>query len=198
MKWCDMIVGRCWKHLPTNQNDIQGIEMTAQSLSQARLKELLHYNHDTGIFTWKSCVGRWGHIQAGTEAGTLNGKGYRSIKIDGTWYLGHRLVFLYVTGSFPINDVDHGDHVRNNNKWSNISNATQRENSKNQSKSKSNKSGVTGVHWNKSRKKWIAQIRAENGKILHLGSFDDLTIAASVRKNADIKYNYHSNHGDKE
>lgn len=49
---------------------------------------------------------------------------------------------------------------------------------------KSNKSGVVGVNWDKSRNKWQASIRFK-GKKYNLGRFDDFELAVKVRKKAE-------------
>lgn len=86
------------------------------SVTQARLKELLHYNRSTGLFTWK--VRRGGKAAAGTIAGRPS-NGYIGITIDGTRYQAHRLAWLYVHGSMPAM-IDHRDRNRSNNAIRNL------------------------------------------------------------------------------
>lgn len=83
--------------------------------------------------------------------------------------------------------VDHINHNRLDNRKCNLRICTQQQNNINTSKKKTNKSGVIGVHWAKSRKKWCAQIKV-NSKTFHLGYFDNIEEAAEVRKQAEIKY----------
>ena len=160
-------------------------------LTQSKLKETLSYDPETGIFIWlvKPC----NRIRIGSIAGYC-GSGYRQISVDGKLYQAHRLAFLYLTGSFPVGDIDHIDHVKDNNQWSNIRTVTKKENSKNQSISKRNKSGVTGVNWNKQTSKWQSSIQVD-GKFKYLGTFADKNKAIAARAAANIKYGYHSNHG---
>ena len=155
-------------------------------LTQVELKSLLDYNSITGLFKWKN-------LNYSTT-GCINGDGYINIKINNKIYLAHQLAVLYITGIFPIDQVDHGNHIRSDNRWSNLSEATYASNSKNKSKAKNNTSGVTGVRWNKRDKRWVARIKV-NGKQLHLGNFKNKTDAIAARLAANTEYNFHVNHG---
>ena len=56
-------------------------------------------------------------------------------------------------------------------------------------------SGVTGVHFSKSRNKFIAQIKV-NRQVHYLGCYNTLEeAAAAARREAELKYGFHSNHG---
>lgn len=164
--------------------------MTDEMITQKRLKELLNYNHETGIFTWR--VSRQG-IRINAVAGTLS-KGYIRIKINYRFYSAHRLAFLYMTGNWPVDQVDHDKHIRNDNRWVNLNQASPATNNKNSSMSDKNTSGHVGVYWNKGNNKWLSQIGV-NGKRKHLGYFVDIEDAKAARKSAEIKYGYHENHG---
>jgi len=83
--------------------------------------------------------------------------------------------------------VDHINRDPLDNRRENLRIVTQQENCMNLSMRKTNKSGVSGVHWNKNRNKWVAQI-TYNYKIIHLGYFDNLEDATKARKDAEIKY----------
>lgn len=162
------------------------------TLTQERLKELLHYNLDTGIFTWKAR--RSQRAEKGSVAGSKHTKGYVIIGIDRKLYRAHRLAFLYVNGAMPDDQVDHINHVRDYNAWANLRESTGKENSCNQSMRCTNTSGVMGVSWYKLRSKWLAIIQAE-GKSLNLGYFNKKEDAIAARQAAAIRYGYHENHG---
>ena len=162
-------------------------------MTQTELKEYLHYNPLTGIFTWikqpsqKIMIGSiagYKHIQRG---------GYINIGFKGKNLKAHRLAFLYMTGKIPV-QVDHEDHNRSNNIWTNLLSATQTINSRNTTLQKNNKSGVTGVSWNADRQKWVAMIW-QNSKPIPLGRFKNKADAIAAREQANIKYGYHPNHG---
>lgn len=140
-------------------------------LTQARLKEVLNYDPETGVFTWKARANvQWDARYAGATAGCENGQGYILICIDGCLYRAHRLAWLYVHGEWVPN-LDHKDTIRSHNRMDNLRPATQSQNLGNQRKSKINTSGFKGVHWHKGGKRWAAGIRL-HGRSTHLGLFD--------------------------
>tara|TARA_R110002020_G_scaffold474464_2_gene705997 strand:- start:197 stop:709 length:513 start_codon:yes stop_codon:yes gene_type:complete len=162
------------------------------SITEKRLKEVISYCPDSGVFHW--VVSNSPRVSVGDVAGGYQNKGYRTITIDGKAYLAHRLAFLYMTGVFPESHTDHINGVRDDNRFENLRSVTQAENNKNRRKNKDNKSGFTGVSWDKASSKWKAQIRYSGQKI-HLGYFDDLEDAVIAREAGNIKYGYHKNHG---
>ena len=88
-------------------------------ITQERLKELLHYDPETGVFTWK--VDKGTRARAGQEAGCLNGvSGYIDISIDKKLEKAHRLSFLYMDGSMPPEHTDHINGIRNDNRPQNL------------------------------------------------------------------------------
>ncbi len=92
--------------------------------------------------------------------------------------------------------IDHINGDRGDNRISNLRVVTSTENNRNKAINKNNTSGVTGVTWSKSRRKWIAQIHI--GKIgKALGGFDRVEDAIAARKNAETRYGFHENHGRK-
>lgn len=160
-------------------------------LSQERLKELLHYNPETGVFTWKT--NRRGGAFAGRKAGYLRKDGYIFIVVSECGMLAHRLAFLYMTGSVP-QVVDHDNRCKSDNRWNNLNMGNQSNNLKNSKLSLTNTSGMVGVRYDKVREKWHAQIGV-SGQQINLGRFDTLLDAAAARKSAELKYNFHENHG---
>ncbi len=113
-------------------------------LTQKRLKELLHYNQDTGVFVW--VVGRSGVKAPGTVAGGVDKNGYMRIMVDQVTYKLHRLAWLYVKGYFPENMVDHDDGNTLNNSFSNLKEANHVCNGQNRKLGINNKSGCVGVN----------------------------------------------------
>lgn len=137
-------------------------------LTQARLKELLHYDPETGIFTWR--VIKSNKISSDLIAGTAHSQGYISIGIDRKHYLAHRLAFLYMQGSWPINDVDHKNGKRNENVWKNLRQSTRTLNLENQRAAHKNNiySGLLGAY--KCRNRWQAKIQTK-GQCIFIGAF---------------------------
>ena len=162
-------------------------------LTQARLKEALHYDPFTGIFIWKSSgTGKKIGISAGTKK-----EGYIQIKIKGKSYYAHQLAWLYMTGYLPIypkNEIDHDDRNGQNNIWNNLQLLTKSDNQRNCKKPKNNTSNIVGVNWNNKFQYWCARINVNTKRIYLLNTIDFFE-ACCARKSAEIKYNYHPNHG---
>ena len=159
--------------------------MPNQSLTQKHLKEILHYDPETGIFT---------RIKTRDIAGCLDTEGYRRIMVDGIRHKAHSLVWLYEYAAWPKDQIDHINHIRDDNRRCNLREVTRSENMRNRTKYKNNTSGVTGVSLHKPNSKWLSNIRI-NGKLKHLGYFNDINDAIYARKAAEIKYGFHANHG---
>jgi hypothetical protein len=162
-------------------------------LTQERLKEILHYCPETGVFTRK--IASCNRVKTGDVAGSMDGRGYLGIYI-GKLYSSHRLAFLYMTGEFPINDVDHINGERNDNRWENLRHVTRSENHRNRRLSPKNTSGHTGVIWLKKNRKWAA-VAMLNYKKIHIGCFDSIDSAIAARKLFNIENGFHINHGEK-
>lgn len=149
--------------------------MAKPNLTAERLREVLSYDPETGLFVRKICFQRPDVI--GTTSLLTNGNGYLRIAIDGKRYLCHRLVWLYMVGTWPQNEIDHMDGNRSNNKWSNLRDVTPRHNQQNKRKAHSHsKSQILGVSWDKSRGKWTARIKTECA-YKYLGRFDSVETA---------------------
>ena len=154
-------------------------------LTQDRLKELLHYESNTGIFTWR--VSRRGTKGIHKQAGTLHRSGYRYVFAFGHKLAEHRLAWLYLYGALPPNEIDHLNGVKDDNRASNIRLATRRENLQNIRTNKVGVSGEIGVVWHKAADKWAANIKVD-GKVKHLGVFSDVQAAAKARSCAEVTY----------
>lgn len=84
------------------------------------LRNLLHYDPETGVFTrLVSTGGRYG-ARAGSVAGTLHPDGRVMISVRSRLYKAHRLAWLYMTGEWPEQDVLHRNHRSDDNRWSNL------------------------------------------------------------------------------
>lgn len=99
------------------------------NLTQEYLKSILHYSPETGLFTW--LVKLSNRVKIGMLAGTVRNNGYFKININGQLYYSHRLAWLYVTGEWPKDRIDHKDNNGLNNKWINLREATASQNNKN-------------------------------------------------------------------
>jgi hypothetical protein len=142
------------------------------TLSIERLREVLDYDPDTGVFLWRVALGRG---KAGAVAGVLSPKGRRMIGIDQKNYTGARLAWFYVHGEWPRKQIDHINGVRNDNRIANLRDVTPSVNSENvRPGSRVNRSGSMGVNVSilpSGRVRFIARLRVRR-KGLYLGSWN--------------------------
>jgi len=153
-------------------------------LTQERLKELLHYDPQTGVFTWKVCIGR--RSPAGTIVKGDATSRYVRIQIEKVSYRAHRLAWLYQTGQWPSGDIDHINGDKKDNRFSNLREATRSQNLSNIGPQKNNKSGFKGVCFNKMVSLWEAQI-TKNYQHRRLGYFNCPREAAHAYNKAAIE-----------
>ena len=148
------------------------------TLTADRLREVLNYDPETGFFTWK--VSNSHRRRVGDRAGCLKTPdGYRLIRIDGVLHRAHKLVWLYLTGSFPVLGLDHINRVKDDNRAVNLREANQAQQGQNLPMSSKNTSGHRGVHWSNADEKWQAAIRIQ-GKKKYLGQFDNIEEASAA------------------
>jgi hypothetical protein len=140
-----------------------------QIIVHSRLRELLDYDPETGVFRWR--CHRGGRARAGDIAGAVNSGGYRFIRIKGEGrYLAHRLAWFYVHGEWPVGMLDHANHDQLDNRLANLRPATMRENRGNSKVRSDNLTGLKGVSRQRGTSRLVARI-TKNGKQLYLGSF---------------------------
>jgi hypothetical protein len=167
-------------------------------LTPAELRELLDHNPDTGEMHWKARPARlfkadhwqrtWNTRQAGKRAFTVSHQGYRRGMIFRRMYLEHIVAWAMHYGQWPSGQIDHINGIRDDNRISNLREATRTENCRNARMKSNNTSGVTGVVPHKGR--WRAYIN------LHLGIFETIEEAEAARKAAERELGgYHPNHG---
>ena len=160
-------------------------------ITQQRLKELVEYNPNTGLFTRiKRGIG----IKQGIIINTPNvTTGYLDMQLDARHYSQHRIAWFYIHNEWPI-EIDHINGIRTDNRLINLRNVDRFTNAKNHKIRECSKSGIVGVHFCNRYGKWIAQINV-NKKHHYIGSFVFKQDAINARKQAEIKYNFHPNHG---
>lgn len=149
-------------------------------ITKERLKEVLSYDPETGIFT--SLISR-GSIKPGDVINGCKSHGYLVTRIDDVLYRLHRLAWLYMYGEWPKGDTDHLNMIRDDNRIINLREATRSENMRNSIGRSNNLSGVKGVSFDKARNKWQAHISVNKTHIA-LGRFDTKERAANAYKNA--------------
>ena len=157
------------------------------------LRSIFNYNKKTGKLIWKKKTANC--VKIGTEAGFVSGRAGRlQVTIKGKYYYVPRIIWKMMKGSIP-NDkqIDHDDRNPLNNAWNNLFLKTQSDNLKNQGIPKNNKSGVIGVHFHKFSGLWMGQI--PNNKKKETKYFKTMDEAVNWRKEKEIMYGYHKNHG---
>lgn len=179
-------------------------------LTQEVVREILHYNPENGELVWKERGLHWfreerhqkifNRIHAGNSPKRLTKTtvGYVKCRIGvlGRYYGAHQIIWLWMTGEWPKEYIDHIDRDATNNRWSNLREATSSENAKNRSKQRNNSSGVTGVSWDKEKGLWRASVRIK-GKLNNLGYFarEDLDLAAMEVMEFRDEHGFHPTHG---
>lgn len=143
-------------------------------ITQARLKELFHYDPETGKFVSKRSPGR--------KVGTMHNAGYRHIGVDDNKYLAHRLAWLYVYGYWP-KEIDHIDRNPLNNRIANLREVTRQQNKMNQGPQANSASGERGIDFLERLGKYRVRVCRE-----HLGVFSTLEEAVSVRNKATERF----------
>ena len=139
-----------------------------KQMSLYRLKELLNYDSETGIFTWKDS-GR--AKRKNLVAGTTNKFGYVNICIDKNLFPAHRLAWFYVHEYMPNLVIDHKNGNPTDNRISNLREVTVSENIQNQGKPPiTNTTGFLGVSFFRRDNKYRASIQV-NKKNIHIGLF---------------------------
>jgi len=143
-----------------------------------RLKEVLEYNPDTGVFTW--IVKKTYKRDKGSKAGKVHSAGYISIGIDGKQYLAHRLAWLFYYGYLPENCIDHINGSKTDNSIHNLREVSKSCNAFNSKINVLNKSGIKGISLDTERNKYVVRFKNKN-RYLFIGRFDDLIEATAHR-----------------
>ena len=170
--------------------------MAAKPLPSAELlRQLLDYDPETGLLTWRPRTSRhWNSRYAGNVAGGRHRCGYTAIGIHGITYLAHRLVWAIHYGEEPKGEIDHINGINADNRIANLRDVVHIDNLRNAKRSSANKSGVTGVFWNKGSRRWRSSIRRD-GVNIDLGCYDTLNEAGAARRGAEKALGFHKNHG---
>jgi len=136
-------------------------------LTAERLRELLAYDSETGVFT-RLKDRPDGRHKVGEIAG-CSSRGYVKIRVDDELYAAHRLAVLWMTGEWPTDLVDHVDGDGTNNRWANLRQASRQINNQNRRRTGSKRPGaLLGAF--PSGNRFYSKIFVE-GKIMRLGTF---------------------------
>lgn len=142
------------------------------------LMEDLHYDPETGVWTWKTTRGK---AVQGARAGCppCTGYDYWRIRVRGRTYTANRLAWFYMTGEWPPAGmmVDHWNVDPADDRWVNLRLATMSQNQCNRGANTNNTSGFKGVEWDSRRECWRARIKIGR-KDRFLGYYESAEVAA--------------------
>lgn len=155
-----------------------------KKITHAQVLEYFEYNPQNGNLIWKRNQGR---ARKGMHAGTPNSGGHIRIRIFTRFYYAHQLIWFYVTGKWPLNDIDHKDLDPGNNRWGNLREATRSQNIMNTRIRMDNTSGVRGVCFHKTHKLWFSYIETD-GNRKYLGWFKKFDDAVNARRSAELEW----------
>jgi len=139
-------------------------------------KSVLHYNPDTGIFTWIASPAT--RVKIGDIAGSLTTNGYMVISLKRISFKAHRIAWVMHYGVQP-KELDHINTIKSDNRIANLRECTVSQNQSNKPARKKNTSGRKGVCWNKATSKWQASI-SKDGKDIYIGRFANIEDAAAA------------------
>jgi hypothetical protein len=170
-------------------------------LSQEKLKAMFAHDLLTGALIWRhrpvtdfksdDIARSWNERFAGTEAGSVNSRGYVRVRIGMSSYLVHRVVWMMANGSLP-DVLDHINGIRTDNRLENLRPSTALQNARHMRVGPTGGSICVGVV--KRGRKWMAYI-GDGGPNKHLGYFASRHEAIAIRKCAEIARGYDRNHG---
>ena len=171
-----------------------------RKISVLELKKYLRYDDERGCLIWNerdshdfvnvAAYVSWNKRFANKVVGSKNTNGHVVTRVKNVPVLVHIAVYAIVTGEYPNDEIDHIDHDKTNNRMNNLRVVSRVDNSRNMPKRIDNKTGETGVFFDKSRSKYVAQVGGRN-----LGRFNTVNEAAVVAKEARLVSGYHQNHG---
>jgi hypothetical protein len=159
-------------------------------LTQELVKRIFEYDPLTGVVVWRKATSSKNLI--GNVAGAKTKAGYLRVRIYGKDVFLHHVIWVYMTGKIPEREIGHVDGNKTNNVWSNLREGRYNyhqhlPNRINKKIYNTNKSGYTGVFWNKRKQKWQATIMF-NQKHIYLGIYGDIMKAVAAREKAEKKY----------
>ena len=151
------------------------------------LRELLLIDESSPSgLRWKVKTAR--RIQVNDVAGTLKTDRYWYVRLNGSDYLAHRIIFYIYHGTEPGGlQIDHIDRNKSNNRIDNLRLVDRSSNQRNIGLNSRNKSGCKGVYFHRGEGKYRARIGVY-GKKVWLGDFENIEDAIAARKAGEIEY----------
>lgn len=142
-------------------------------LTAEYLREILHYDPETGVFTWKKQTSN--NVKVGDQTGNISTWGYVQITVRRKRFAAHRLAWLYVYGAWPNGEIDHINRVKTDNSIANLREVTKVTNCQNRPPRKEN----PGAYYDARINKWRSLITV-NKKRIDLGYFASAELASEA------------------
>jgi hypothetical protein len=165
-------------------------EKKSLPLTVERIREVLDYDPETGVFRWRSRITPNCHnVVVGAPAGTLDKNGYVVLQILRKKYFAHHMAWAIHYGEFA-NYVEHKNRDRRDNRIENLRLSTHQQNTFNRGIYANNTSGFKGVRYDNRKwhkKRWYAIIYV-SGRPISLGYYDTAEEAAHAYNQAALKY----------
>lgn len=155
------------------------------TLTAENVRQIFDYDPATGELTKKAYPGM--RLRRGSTATSIRLDGYLSVSVMRKHHYAHRVVWLWMTGMWPENFIDHIDGKKDNNRWANLRSATKVQNGQNQREAHSNsQTGLLGAHPYKDRFRCTTSI---HGRKKHIGYF--MTAEEAHRAYIEFKRIHH-------
>lgn len=151
----------------------------------ADLSRVFDYDPLTGIIRWKIMPRL--NVAMGSIAGHISGEGYRVICYRRYQFKAHRLAWILHHGSWPQNQIDHINMIRDDNRIENLREADASQNRHNSRAQRNNSHGYKGVAWDAQKRRWVARIMVR-GKRVNLGRFRTREEAAEAYSSGAEEY----------
>ena len=182
-----------------------------KQISISALRELLHYDSETGVLRWRmrgvkwfsdgkrpaslKCKA-WNARFSGNPAFTASSGDHKDLRgsILGKNYVAHRVAWAIYYGAWPEGEIDHINGDPSDNRIVNLRDVSHAENTRNVRRRITNTSGHVGVYWDKKVQKWRSQgtFNSEYYFLGHYCSKDDAIVARQV---FERDHGFHENHG---
>ncbi len=147
------------------------------------MKAELDYDPETGLFRWKIAKHK---VRIWAIAGGMDPKGYILINFYASKHRAHRVAFAFMTGLQPVDQIDHINGVKSDNRWVNLREATNSQNQMNTDAPSHNTSGVRGVSFDIQSGRYIAFVRKDK-KWAHHSRHDRFEDAVEARQAAEVR-----------